>query len=117
MGSDWEIELAESQDHEFRMAERERQKRAAEDALREIQQLRHDLEQANKRIRILSTETEHGRKLDAALDVLATKAREYETMRAELEIATKLYAKARKIGIDEAADNIRDARLNREEKP
>lgn len=31
------------------------------------------------------------------------------------EIATKLYAKARKITVDEAADNIRDARLNREE--
>jgi len=36
--------------------------------------------------------------------------------RAELEIAIKLYAKARNISIDEATDNVRDARLNREER-
>jgi hypothetical protein len=32
-------------------------------------------------------------------------------LRAELAIATKLYAKARRISIDDAEDNIRDARL------
>lgn len=33
----------------------------------------------------------------------------------ERHIAVKLYAKARRIGIDEAAENVRDARMNREE--
>lgn len=36
---------------------------------------------------------------------------EIERLRAELAIAIKLYAKARRISIDDATDNVHDARL------